>query len=74
MTTYAVLNAEGECINRVIWDGETPWTPPDGCIAVADPDNLHPIKVVDVPSESADPLASLTDQQKQALIALLQAS
>jgi len=38
---YAVLNAEGKCINRVIWDGVTPWSPPEGCQAVPDPDNKY---------------------------------
>ena len=43
ITEYAILNAEGICINRVLWDGESEWQPPEGCTAVADPDNLHPI-------------------------------
>lgn len=73
-TTYAILNAEGECINRVVWDGETPWSPPDGCTAIADPNNLHPIKIEQVAVENPDPLANLTEEQKQALIALLQSS
>lgn len=40
---YAILNAEGRCINRSLWDGITDWQPPEGCTAVPDPDNLHPI-------------------------------
>ncbi len=37
---YAILNAQGQCINRVLWDGESDWQPPEGCTAVPDPDNL----------------------------------
>lgn len=69
---YAILNAEGICINRVLWDGESDWQPPEGCTAVADPDNLHPIHQEPQPEASIDPLASLTEEQKVALLALLQ--
>lgn len=75
---YAILNSEGECINRTIWDGVTPWSPPEGCTAVADPDNLYPLLSPAVETvaiaEEEDPLAALTYEQKQALIALLQGS
>jgi hypothetical protein len=68
---YAVLNAEGKCINRILWDGESNWQPPQGCTAVADPDNLY--RVYQEPQTDAnDPLASLTEEQKSALLALLQ--
>jgi hypothetical protein len=71
---YAILNSEGVCVNRVVWDGEADWQPPDGCSAVADPDNQRPICVEPLPEPEADPdpLASLTDEQKATLIALLQ--
>ena len=68
---YAILDAEGRCINRILWDGETGWQPPTGCTAVADPDNLHQIYVEPQPDPQPDPLTSLTDEQKAALIALL---
>ena len=68
---YAILDAEGRCINRILWDGETGWQPPAGCTAVADPDNLHQIYTEPQPESPADPLASLTPEQKAALIALL---
>ena len=42
---YAIFNSEGKCVNRAVWDGESDWQPPDGCTAVPDPDNLHPIYV-----------------------------
>ena len=45
MTSYAVLNAQGVCINRIVWDGVSDWSPPDGCTAVADPDCLYPLFV-----------------------------
>jgi hypothetical protein len=69
---YAILNAEGRCINRILWDGVTDWQPPEGCTAVADPDNLHPIYQEPQPESAADPLASLTPEQKVALLELLQ--
>ncbi len=69
---YAILNAEGRCINRILWDGESDWQPPEGCTAVADPDNLHPIYQEPQPETPPDPLANLTEEQKAALVALLQ--
>lgn len=69
---YAILNSEGRCINRVLWDGESDWQPPDGCTAIADPDNLHPIYVEQQPEPDPEPLANLTAEQKAALLALLQ--
>lgn len=54
---YAVLNAEGQCINRILWDGIAPWNPPEGCQAVPDPDNNYPF-VTSSPTteeESSDP-------------------
>lgn len=74
ITEYAILNAEGICINRVLWDGESEWQPPEGCTAVADPDNLHPIYAEPQLEPPADPLASLTPEQKELLVALLQTS
>jgi hypothetical protein len=68
---YAILNAEGRCINRILWDGESDWQPPEGCTAVADPESNYSIPLPE-PQPPADPLASLTDEQKAALIALLQ--
>ena len=56
--TYAILNAEGVCVNRILWNGVSDWQPPDGCTAVADPESLHliyiepqpdPTKAVGVP-------------------------
>jgi hypothetical protein len=69
---YAILNAQGKCINRILWDGESDWQPPEGCTAVADPDNALPIYQEPRPEPPADPLANLTEEQTAALIALLQ--
>jgi hypothetical protein len=69
---YAILNAEGRCINRILWDGVTDWHPPEGCTAVADPDNLHPIYQEPQLEPTLDSLASLTPEQKAALLELLQ--
>ena len=38
---YAILDSNGICISRILWDGLTPWRPPLGCTAVADPDRLY---------------------------------
>lgn len=40
---YAILDSNNKCINRILWDGESEWQPPEGCTVVADPDNLYPI-------------------------------
>lgn len=69
---YAILDDNGRCINRILWDGESAWQPPEGCTAIADPDNLHPIYQEPQQEPAADVLASLTDEQKSALLALLQ--
>lgn len=71
---YAVLNNEGVCINRVLWDGETDWQPPEGCTAVPDPDGTYQIYVEPQPEPEPEPdlLVSLTPEQKAALVALLQ--
>lgn len=70
---YAILNSEGQCINRILWDGESDWQPPEGCTAVEDPDNLYSIYREPAPEPEVDPLATLTNEQKTALLALLQA-
>jgi hypothetical protein len=69
---YAILNSDGQCVNRIMWDGESNWQPPEDCTAVLDPDSLHPIYVEAQPEPEADPLATLTPEQKAALLALLQ--
>jgi hypothetical protein len=69
---YAILDSSGRCINRILWDGVSDWQPPEGCTAVLDPDNLHPICQEPQPEPDADPLATLTPEQKAALLALLQ--
>ena len=68
---YAILDSEGRCINRVLWDGESDWQPPEGCTAVSDPNNNHPIYVEPQLEPEYDPLATLTPEQKAALLALL---
>jgi hypothetical protein len=69
---YAILDSSGRCINRVLWDGESDWQPPEGCTALPDPDNLHPIYMEPRPQAELDPLATLTADQRAALLALLQ--
>lgn len=72
--TYAIINQDGICINRVLWDGASDWEPPSGCTAVYDPDNQHPIYVPETPPQETpgDILSQLTQEQKEALVALLQ--
>jgi len=48
---YAVLNAEGQCVNRVLWDGIAPWSPPEGCRAVPDPENNYPLLISSLMAE-----------------------
>jgi len=43
LITYAIIDANGVCVNRIIWDGNTEWTPPDGCIAIPDPSEIYTI-------------------------------
>lgn len=31
---YAVINSTGLVVNAIEWDGITPWTPPEGHIAL----------------------------------------
>ena len=69
--TFAIFNAKGVCINRILWDGGSNWQPPEGCTAVPDPESLHQIYVEPQPDPGPDPLASLTPEQKTALLALL---
>lgn len=57
---FAVLNAAGEVVNIVLWDGETAWEPPDGCHAVADPGRLYAFRAVEL---DADSTQSETHQQ-----------
>lgn len=71
---YAILDSEGKCINRTVWDGVTEWQPPEGCTAVPDPDGVYQICCENQPAPNPDPLASLTAEQKAALLALLQSN
>lgn len=34
-TNYAIVNETTHCVTNIcVWDGATPWTPPDECEAV----------------------------------------
>lgn len=39
MPNYPIVDGSGLVINVASWDGVTAWTPPAGCVAVADPTN-----------------------------------
>ena len=72
---YAILNSEGICVNRTVWDGVSPWSPPEGCTAVPDDEGLYQVPSPPQPEPPAptpdDVLLSLTDEQKQQLIQIL---
>ena len=35
---YAVIDSSGLIVNVVVWDGQSEWSPPEGCMAVVIPD------------------------------------
>jgi hypothetical protein len=57
---YAILNSQGKCINRTVWDGKSDWQPPDGCTAIPDPNGNHPL----TSDQPASLPAELTTEQK----------
>ena len=71
---YAILDSNGQCINRIVWDGGNGWQPPEGCTAVPDDEGLYTIQTVPQSEQQSDPaavLSTLTDEQRAALLALL---
>lgn len=71
---YAILDSNGQCINRIVWDGSNGWQPPEGCTAVPDDEGLYAIQVAPQSEQQGDPaavLSTLTDEQRAALLALL---
>lgn len=52
---YLVLDSQGECVNRVMWDGDaSTWQPPADCNAVPDSDFLESVEQVDAPVRARD--------------------
>lgn len=35
---YAIIGRDGNIINIIVWDGQSEWSPPSGCAAIADSD------------------------------------
>lgn len=35
--THLIIDTTGLVINTVLWDGKTPWQPPENCIALKPP-------------------------------------
>lgn len=68
---YAILNTEGLCVNRILWDGESDWQPPEGYTAIPDPDNLHPIYQEPRLESSVDLLDSFTPEQIEKILLLI---
>lgn len=75
---YAVVDEKGNILSVVIWDGESQWSPPDGCIAVRCGDQICSIggKYRDgeffsppQPEVSHEDLVSQATQQKTNLMA-----
>lgn len=81
MAKYAIIK-NNIVINSCVWDGLTEWQPTEGDQVVEMPENvgigyeynngqfIPPAQVITQPVEE-DPLANLTTEQIQALIALL---
>lgn len=46
MGRYAVLDKDGVVVNVVVWDGVTPWNPPDGHTVQEDVDVVADMKDV----------------------------
>ena len=40
MANYALIDSNGVVQNIVVWDGVSPWTPPDGLTAVLNPETV----------------------------------
>lgn len=38
---YAVVDPHGRVTNVVLWDGESAWRPPIGCVAIPCPDDVQ---------------------------------
>lgn len=67
--TYAVVNSSNLVINIILWDGQSPWFPPDGCVAIKIPENV-PVTIgwsyIDgqfVPPPEPEPVPPSTDSQ-----------
>jgi hypothetical protein len=43
MVVMALIDKDGNVVNRVAWDGETPWAPPPGLRAVRDEERVSVI-------------------------------
>lgn len=52
LTTEQNNVASGTVVNRVIWDGQSGWTPPANTAAVADLDDKYPLGSVYTASSS----------------------
>lgn len=49
---YAIVDSSSVVVNLVLWDGVTPWTPPEGCIAVhLEPDEWCNMGCIYTPGE-----------------------
>jgi hypothetical protein len=51
---YAVLRGS-KVENVIAWDGVTPWAPPEGCVAVLDPDGIYQIEPDPLPEPESLP-------------------
>lgn len=59
---YAILDTTGRCINRMLWDGETEWQPPEGCTAVSDPEGSHQIAPTEEATSNGAPLELVLEE------------
>lgn len=86
MANYAIVE-NTKVINTCTWDGVSEWSPPEGTQAIEIQQGIiagvgydyiggqfiAPPAPESLPVEQEDPLASLTPEQKQALVDLLKA-
>lgn len=77
MTRYALLSAEGEVVNVILWDGEDGYQPPDELTAVACPDEAGPgwqlqegewVAPVEPPEDPIDPQADAREEAVSVLV------
>ena len=74
MGEYAVVR-DGVVENIIVWDGETEWSPPEGCEVIATPDGCAIGWLVEngVPQRPEEPVQVLGTKEVEALVAALAA-
>jgi hypothetical protein len=70
---YALVNAAGETVNVILWDGKTPYTPPEGLEVVPEgkAGAYAPVGDPSAHAPSPDSFSRLTDDERAAVIEAL---